>query len=442
MRRTLHSFDTIAILIGITIGSGIFRTPKEIATYHASFDTILLFWVLAGVFVYIGGLIYAELGSRLPHTGGEYVYLNRCFGPYVGFMFGWSQLFIIRTSAAAGLSIVSADYINFFLNIDKNFEFAIALAVLVSLGIINYVGVRQASFYNKFSTIVKVGGLVSMVAIGLFVLDIKDGLLAEESPATAGLGPIGNAAAAMMLIVFSYIGWDRVGYVAGEMVDPKQDIPRSMLWGIVIVMFIYLSANILYHFALGMEGVRNSTVVAADTANLLFGPVGGSIVALLVIISATGSINATMMTSSRVYYAMAKDGLFFSWFRFIHPFYQTPSHAILAHCLWAAVILMIRGRFENIVAGMTFAILIFYSLTTIALFKLRNDCVGEEGCYRMPFYPILPAIYLMGIISLLGIRAYYEWQASLKDLAFILSGLPFALIWCHRYTKSHPPTHN
>lgn len=432
LRRTLGVFDGIAILIGITIGSGIFRTPKEIAGYHHSFESILLFWIVAGLFVYVGGLIYAELGSRLPNTGGEYVYLSTCFGPYVGFMFGWAQLFIIRTSAGAGLAIVTADYIGYFIPLTRFTRDLVALGVLAILGYLNYTGVQRASFYNKFSSIVKVGGLLLLVAIGLVLAGGHESKLWITAPPTANLGPIGNLVAAMMLIVFSYIGWDRVGYVAEEMKQPQRVVPLSMFFGMAIIMLVYLGANVIYHQVLGIEGVRTSTVVASETATHLIGPTGAALVALMVIVSASGSINGTMMTASRAYYAMAKDRLFFKWLDYVHPEYRTPSRAVVAHCVWAAAILLIRGKYENIVAGMTFAVLIFYTLTTLALFKLRKQQHDTTGIYQMPLYPLLPVLYLAGIVVLLALRGYYEWQKSLADLAFIASGIPFAFYWCRR----------
>jgi APA family basic amino acid/polyamine antiporter len=181
-----------------------------------------------------------------------------------------------------------------------------------------------------------------------------------------------------------------------------------------------------------MDGVRGDNTVSSTTATILFGPVGAAIIAISVMFSASGSINGTMMTAPRVYYAMARDKLFFPWFNFVHPRFRTPSRAIIAHCIWAVVILLVRQNFENIVAGMTFAVLIFYIFTTLAFFKFRRENAGEEGAYKMPLYPILPAIYFAGLIFLVCVRGYFEWEKSLIDIAFIASGLPFALYFVRR----------
>ena len=432
LRKVLGLFDGVALLIGITIGAGIYATPQIIATYESSFAPILWLWIGSGVFVFIGGLIYAELGTRLPNTGGEYVYIHRCFGPFAGFMFGWAQLFIIRTSPAAGLAIITANYLEYFIELSRWQHTGVALAVIAALGVLNYVGIQQASLYQKISTVLKVGGLLVLVVLALILVGGQENLLGTEAPPTATLGPVGNTVAALMLVVFSYIGWDRVGYVAGEMKNPRRVLPLSLIIGLGGVVLIYVLTILVYHQTLGMEGMRESTLVASDMAVQLMGPVGAGFIALLVIISATGSINGTMMAAPRVYYAMARDGLFFKWLDYVHPTYRTPSRAILAHCLWGAVILLVRGTFETIVAGMVFAILIFYAFTTVALFILRKREIGGEEVYRMPLYPWLPGLYLAGIVTLLVLRAFFEWEKSLADLAFIATGLPFALIWVRK----------
>ena len=433
--RRLGIFDGIAILIGITIGAGIYSTPQFIATYQTSFVQIIGLWILAGLFVYIGGLIYAELGTRLPHTGGEYVYISRAFGPMAGFIFGWAQLFIIRTSPAAGLAIVVVDYFETFVELSPTSQTTLSIVVILAIGAINYVGIWQASMFQIISTFIKIGGLVALVAIGLLALQGQGSLLGEKLPVESSQSPFGLFAATMMLIVFSYLGWDRVGYSAGEMKNPKRTISVSIFCGIAIVVVVYLLANLLYHHALGMEGVRQSKRVAAETATVLFGPSGALLVAVIVMISAAGSINGTMMTAPRLYYAMANDKLFFGWFNFIHPKFRTPSRAIIAHCCWAIVILLARTNFESIVAGMTFAVLVFYVVTTLAFFKLRFEQVGGLGSFQVPIF--LPCLYLVGLVVLIAMRGYYEWQKSLIDLAFVATGIPFAFFFAKRSGKEH-----
>ncbi len=427
--RTLGAFDGLAILVGITIGAGIYSTPQIIAGYLSSFSEIILLWVGVGLFVFLGGLIYAELGTRLPHTGGEYIYLSRAFGPLAGFMFGWSQLFIIRTSPAAGLAIVTADYLGYFFPLTPLAHRAIAVAVILILGVLNVVGVRKASAFQKFTTTFKVAGLIILVVGGLLLSQGQTNLLGEKAAPSVAIPPVARLIAALMMVFFAHTGWERLGYSAGEMKDPRRTIPLSMLLGIGTIVTLYCLTNLIYHLTLGMEGVRGNTIVASAAAVRLAGPVGASLVALLVIVSTTGSINGTMMTATRVYYAMARDGLFFRWLDYVHPHFRTPSRAVMAHCAWAIVILFVRVKFEVIAAGMVFGILIFLAMSTLALFKFRLLKIGEEGGYRVPLYPVLPGIYLFGLVVFIVFRAIFEWKRSLTDLAFIATGLPFYLLW-------------
>ena len=436
LRKVLGVFDGIAILIGISIGAGIYSTPQIIAGYLGSFDSIILLWLLAGVFVFISGLIYAELGTRMPNTGGEYVYITRCFGPYAGFMFGWTQLFIIRTSAAAGLALIVADYLGYFISLNGVIKTIVALSVIFLFGVLNYIGIQRASVFQKLSAILKAGALLAIIVAGIILSGGHENLLSTKAAPIGELGPIGNVVAAVMLVIFSHTGWERVGYSAGEMKNPRRVIPLSLLIGIGIVVLLYVLTNMTYHRILGMEEMRESTIVASDVLTVLIGPIGAALIAILVIISATGSINGTMMTVTRAYYAMSRDGLFFKWLDHIHPRFRTPTRAIIAHCVWAGVILIIRGSFETIATGLVFAILIFYGLSTLTLFKMRGDHIGGENIFHVPLYPFLPFLFLLLIMGLLILRAVTEWQQSLVDLAFIVTGIPFALYWCRKKMKS------
>ena len=436
LRKVLGVFDGIAILIGISIGAGIYSTPQIIAGYLGSFGPILLLWLVAGVFVFTSGLIYAELGTRMPSTGGEYNYISRCFGPFAGFVFGWAQLFIVRTSAAAGLALIVADYFGYFVVMNKTTRILTALAVIFLFGVLNYIGIQRASIYQKLSTVLKVGALLSIIVVGFLFSGGHENLLSSHAAPEGGLGPVGSIVAAFMLIIFSHTGWERIGYSAGEMKNPKRVIPLSLMIGITLVVLLYALTNLTYHRTLGMAGMRESSIVASDLLTVLIGPVGAALIAILVIISASGSINGTMMTAPRVYYAMSRDGLFFKWLDFVHPRFRTPSRAIVAHCVWAGAILLIRGTFETIASGLVFAILIFYGLSTLALFKMRRENIGDPDIFRVPFYPLLPLISLLLIIALILLRAYFEWQKSLVDLAFIVTGLPFAFYWCRKKRDS------
>jgi amino acid transporter len=435
--RTLGVVDGIAILVGITIGAGIYSTPQIIAGYLSSFQEVITLWIIVGIFVFVGGLIYAELGTRLPEAGGEYVYVSRAFGPFAGFIFGWSQLFIIRTSPAAGLAIVTADYLRSFVRLSDPAHRLVAVGVILLLGALNYIGIRRASLFQRVFTFFKAFGLLILVIGGLVLVQGHASLLGTRAGPTMSLGTAGNLVAALLMVFFAHTGLERLGYSAAEMKNPRKTIPVSLFLGIATVVVLYCLTNLIYHRTLGMEGVRGNTVVASATAVKLAGTAGAVFVAILVIASTTSSINGTMMTATRAYYAMARDRLFFRWLDHIHPRFRTPSRAIVAHCVWAVVILFMRGTFEVIAAGMVFGVLIFWALNTFALFKLRMKDRGGGDIYRVPLYPFLPAVYLAGILTFLIFRAATDWRRSLEDVAFIATGIPFYFFWA-RKRKSGP----
>jgi len=438
LRKQLTTFDGIALLIGITIGSGIYSTPYLIAGYFPGYTQVIMTWLVVSVFVMAGGLIYAELGTRIPTTGGEYSYITRAYGPFAGFMFGWAQLFIIRTSPAAGLAIIATDYISFFVPLQGFSHTAVALSIIAMLGVFNYVGVRWSALFQRVTTVVKVGGLLLFALLFLFLLKGTPGQLSSSSPPLQDVGFLYNLIPALMLIVFTHTGYDRVGYVAGEMKNPRQIIPRSMVYGLSLIIFIYIATITIYFYVMGVDSLRATTTPAADVAGLMLGPAGATVIALLAIISAISSINGTMLSSSRVYYAMARDGIFFKSLGHVHERFRTPTRAILAHCIWGGVILVVRGSFENIAAGMIFAILIFYTMTTLALFKFRKEKTGEdEGpVFKVPLYPVLPIVYLIGVVGLLVFRAIFEWEKSAVDLAFVLTGLPISFFWLRKKKRN------
>ena len=426
LRRVLGWRDAAAVLIGITIGAGIFAVPQEIARNMESFNQIIWLWIGAGAFCVISCMVYAELGTRLPNTGGEYVYINRAYGPFTGFMFGWSQLLIVRTSNVAGLSLVTVAYLEYIVELGPWQETAMAIAIVAAIGLLNYTGIQRASVYQKFSAITKVLGLLLLVLVGLSMLPSQENHLADTATSARGRGFLGNTAESLLLVLFAMIGWERVGYVAGELKNPRRSIPKAIFVGFGIVMVVYLGINLVYHQVLGIELIRASNRVGVELAQVLFGPVGAVLIAVVVMISATGSINGTAMAAPRLYYAMARDGLFFRWLNFVHPRFRTPSRAVVLHCIWGVCLLFLRGSFENIATGMIFVVLIVYGLQTAALMIFRHRNTGDPAAWSMPGYPYLPILFLLGTIALLSVRMYFNWQQSLIDLAFVITGLPVA----------------
>jgi APA family basic amino acid/polyamine antiporter len=427
--KVLGAADGAALVIGTSIGVGIYATPRIIAGYLGTFPLVISLWLAVGLFVLIGCFIYAELGTRLPETGGEYVYLSRALGPFAGFMFGWAQLFIIRTGATAGVALIAADYLGYFVKLSAAGRIVSALLLVAGLGAINWLGVTRASTFQKAATAVKVLGIVALIVAGLVLVGRQDDAAGVTGAREHAAVSPANLAAAVMMIFFSYSGWTRLGYVAGEMKDPRRTIPFSLFIGIGTVIAVNCLMNVLYFRVLGMQGIAASTALASDTAMRIMGPTGARVVAALVVVSAVGTMNGTVMSASRCYYAMAHDGVLFGWLDYVSPRFLTPARAILAHCLWSAVLILVRKEFQVIVASRVFANLIYYGAATLALFRLRRKGVGAQRSYRSPFYPVLPALFLACLAGFIAFRIIFAWYDSLVDLAFILSGLPFWLKW-------------
>ena len=438
LRRVLRWPDATAVLVGITIGAGIFQVPVDVANLMGSFTQIIWLWVGCATFAFVGSLLYAELGTRMPVTGGEYKYMHECYGPFAGFMFGWAQVFMIRASAIAGLPIVTVNYFEHFVELAQWKEIVLALCIVAAIGYLNYTGIKNASIYQKLSAVIKVSALIVLVGAGLIAWPSGESHLGQVAASTQPGNPLANTASALLLVLFTMIGWERVGYVAGEMSRPSRAIPRALIAGSLTVLVLYIGINVVYHQTLGLEAIRGTERVGSDLAMALFGAAGAGLFAVLVMISATGSTNGTMMAAPRLYYAMAREGLFFRWLDHVHPKYRTPSRAIILQCVWGGVILLVRGSFASIVTGMMFVVLIFYGLTAGCLFIMRSRRIGDGNeLFRMPGYPVLPALYILAIVALVLIRGVLDWQQSLIDISFVAVGLPVAAFFLRNQSRTH-----
>ncbi|MBI3694560.1 MAG: amino acid permease [Acidobacteria bacterium] len=431
LRRELGLGDGLALVVGITIGAGIFAVPGRVAQYFSSFTGAAAAWLVAAVFALIGSLIYAELGARLPYTGGEYIYIHRAFGALPAFVYGWSQLLAIRTYPTAALMLVCAEYAENFVKLGERGRLAVAALLVVGLGVINYFGLRSGRTAQAVLTILKVAALLALVASAAVMLRDYRYLAGAQVPPQA-LGPLGNFSSAMLLTIFTFVGWDRVGYLAGEMRDPERNIPRALLGGAAIVAFLYLSVNFFYHAAMPISVLSASRVPGADLARLLWGPAGVAVIALAVMISTVGAQNGNIMASSRVYYAMASDGLFLRSFARVHPRWHSPHVAIAAHCGWAIVLLLASRTVETLVGSYVFSLLILWSAVTLAYFKLRRH--GGRAPFEAPGYPWMPALYLVALAAMTVATCYFRPQSAVANLALMASGLPFYLVWRRRNT--------
>src|SRR5207249_9525059 len=399
--RRLGLFSRTMAVVGGIIGGGIFRTPATVAERLHSPGSVLAAWVIGGMVALIGAFCFGELGQRRPRAGGGYVYLRETFGPLPAFLYGWTLVLVIATGAIAAVAVTFADYTLSLLGLPHRFSMPLAIAAIVFLAGINYVGVRPAAVTQNIFTVLKLAGLAVLIGAGV--------LLAAPSPPLAAPSPPPHLAAlgpALVPILFTYGGWQQTNFIAEEIVDPERNLPRALVYGVAIVVTVYLLTNVAYLRVLGVDGLAASTAPAADTMRLLLGPAGGKIIAAGIALSTFGFLNLVILVTPRVLQAMAADGVFFRRFAVLHPAYQTPTAAIVALAVFA-VALTLTGTFGQLVDYVTFGDWIFFGLCVAGLFVYLAKEHGAESreqsapgsVRRAPFivpgYPVTPALFVL-----------------------------------------------
>ncbi|MBL8233452.1 MAG: amino acid permease [Bryobacterales bacterium] len=415
----------MAIVLGIIVGAGIFALPSRVAQYASTFLEVIPLWAGAGVISMMGALIYAELGTRFPNTGGEYVYLRHAFGTMPAFLYGWAQLLVIRTNPGATLALVFAEYASSFVPMNEPARIALAAMLIWTLGAANYVGLEIGKKVQLITTLAKVAGMLLLAAAGIALgLDWENLSTAHR---TASSDELSNFTGAMLLVAFAYLGWDRLGNVAGEMKNPSRDLPRVLVLSLLIVIVLYLILNLVIHSALGMDALSKTRAPAADVAAMAMGPVGGVLLAVIVMTATASSINATILSSSRVYYAMAKDGLLPEPVSRIHPRFRTPHVAVMAHCGWATVLLVGYRSLEALIGSQVFSMAIWYGVMAIGYLRIRSRS-QERPPFLAPFYPLMPWMFIGALAVLAVATAIAKPFAAIGNILLILSGGPVYLV--------------
>ena len=429
LERRIGLWSAIAIVIGSTIGSGIFRSPAGIADKLPGPLPMLSVWVVGGVFAICGALTLAELASALPKTGGVYVFCREAWGDVTGFLFGWGQLVMIRAASLGAISITFAEYS--FRVMGRNPQAAdevmnvrgTAVAAIAATGLFNIVGVRASSVVVNVTVLAKYGGLLFIVLVALLIgLPQTGGNFTPALPA----GSITTAAFGLALVstLWAFDGWADLAYNAGEVKDPQRNLPRALIGGTILVLIIYLAANVAYLAVLPIEEIRQSKLVAADVAEKVIGSSGALLVSVTVMLSTFGTLNAVLLTSPRVFFAMAEDKLFFPIFAKVHPTRGTPWIAIaLVAALGAAFVLL--GTFESLADAFVTAFLPFYALAVAAIFRLRGR-PGYNPSFRVPLYPFVPLLFVASVLFLLGnaIIQPSSRMSTLAVLGVVAAGVP------------------
>ena len=428
--RRIGLWSAIAIVIGSVIGSGIFRSPAGIADRLPGPLAMMSVWVIGGIFALCGALTMAELASALPKTGGIYQYLKEAWGRRTGFLFGWTELVIIRAAAYGAISTTFAEYLVRVLGWDPaiapydQWVHYIAAAAIALTATFNIVGVRLGAFVMNLTTIAKFGGLVFIVIVA-FTLGLPNGGAANFIPvAPAGSFAMGAFGLALVSALWAYDGWADLSFVGGEVKDPQRTLPRALIGGTLAVMAIYLLANLAYLSVLSIEEMRVSPLVAADVAFRLLGRPGEAFVSIVVILSTFGALNGALLTTPRIFFALADDKLFFKQVAYVHPTFKTPYVAIGMAALLGIFFVMIR-TFEQLADTFVTAVLPFYALGVGAVFMLRRR-PDYAPSFKVPGYPVVPALFVLATIYLL-VNALVDpttrWQTAIV-LGVILLGIP------------------
>ncbi len=426
--RELTLLDSTMINIGSMIGSGIFIVPAAIAFALPSSLMMTLVWVVGGAVSLFGALSVAELGAMMPRAGGQYVYLREAYSPLWGFLYGWAAFFVINTGSIAAVAVTFAAYLGYFFPLGALGLKAIAIASVLLLSAANCFGIKAGALIQNGFTIVKILAL-ALLALLCFVL--SGGSVSNLSPvlphmAFPGLlGPIGVA---LVAVLWSYDGWIEITYVAGEVKDPQRILPRALLLSTAAVIALYVVVNLGYMFVLSPSAIARSPLVASDAAVTILGPAGAAFIAAVVILSTFGTNNGFIFTCPRIYYAMAKEGLFFRWLAHIHPRYHTPVQSLLVQGLLASAFIL-TGTFEQLTTYVVFASFLFYAMSAGAVMILRRRSPGRARPYRTWGYPVTPVIFIL-ISAFLVVAAIVERPAdSAIGAGIIALGIPAYFYW-------------
>jgi len=426
--RTLGLWSGVAILVGITIGSGIFRVPAQIATTLPSPVAALAVWVLGGLVTLTGALAIAELAAMYPRSGGVLPYLHESWGAFPAFLAGWAELTVIRASAVGGISTIFAEYLSYFIEMSPMQVRYVAAVTIVIIAMLNWLGVSYASVLMNVTTILKYGALMGIV---LFAFGGGTGnasnLTVSESTTVIGLSAMFTA---LVPVMWTYDGWSNLAAIGGEVKDPGRNLPRALLIGTAAIVAIYLLINAAYLYLVPISEMPSARLVAATAAERipLLGTAGAAVVSGIVMLSCFGSVNGSIMTGPRVWFAMADRGLFFPVLARVSPRFKTPSVAI-----WAAatvsVIYVLQNDFGALADKFVLGSWPFYALAVAGVYRLRRTRPDAPRPYRTFGYPITPAIFLLASLAMMGNAVMTDTEGTLVTFGVIGAGIPAYFLW-------------
>ncbi|MEE8062036.1 MAG: amino acid permease [Gemmatimonadales bacterium] len=425
-------FDATMINVGTMIGSGVFLVPSSVALYLMAPEPVMLVWVIGGFISLLGALSMAELSAAMPEAGGQVVYLAEAYGPLAGFLYGWTAFTLINPASIAALAVAFVSYLGFFVHLDRVVANAVAIGTIAILTIINSFGLRYGAITQNLLTIIKVALLFVLIGAGLLLPSNAQAVAASATPEG---GLVSRFGLAMIICLWAYDGWMEVTYVGGEVKDPGRNLPRSILWSLMLVIGIYLLVNAALLATLGIGGMAASTAVASDAAVATMGATGAAFVAIGVMVSTLGSNNGIVICSARAPYALAQRGYFMAWAGAIHPRFKTPVLALLAQAVWSAI-LVLTGTFNQLATYVVFASFVFYAASAGAVLVLRRRRPDMERPYRTWGYPVTPILFILFAAWLVGNTISAAPRDALVGLGMIALGVPVFWYWKKRGRES------
>lgn len=450
LRRDLDVWGAMAIVVGTVIGSGIFLVPKAMIAEVGSPEMVVAVWVFGGILTLFGALTYAELAAALPEAGGEYAYLREAYGPFLGFVYGWTQTWVAKSASIATLATAFFYYLaNFLPQLEGTLAVIplpigpgggpleirrgqlLAMAVILALGVLNYFGVKLGGQIQVAITAVKVLLIAAIIAVGVFS---GQGNVSNFSTSVPAAGGMAGFFAALVAALWAYDGWNNVSMVASEVRNPQRNLPMALIGGTLLVIAIYLGANFAYFYVLSSSEVASSDRVAAEMMRRVMGSGGAAAVSLAAMISIFAALNGSILSGSRVPYALARDGYFFRPYAYISPRFKTPGVSLVLLSAWAAL-LVLSGRYEQLYTLVIFPSWILYAMATASVIVLRKKRPDLPRPYRTLGYPVVPILFVCVAAMLIVSTLVQSPRESVLGLAIILAGLPFYFRWKRRQAK-------
>jgi APA family basic amino acid/polyamine antiporter len=449
LARRLTLMNAVMVVIGSVIGSGIFLTPQNVAANVDIPGLMIGVWIVTGLLTLAGALTNAEVASLIPEAGGQYVFFRVTFGQLTAFLYGWTTFIVYQTGSIAAIAVAFAKYFGYFVDLPhlgpeleawqmplignifplKDIGVTmVAILAIVTVTTVNYFGVQFGGMIQNIFTILKVAAIGSIIVLAFSSGkgNIEHFFPLWGTPSSGAL--IASFGVAMIATLWSYDGWNSLTYLAGEVVEPQKNIPRALIMGTLAIIVIYVLTNMAYLYILPIHQIAQSKLVAADVMNAIFYGWGGAIISAMVMISTFGTVNATSMTTARVFYAMAKDKMFFKSMGNVHPKFRTPGKSLMIQGTWAAI-LCLTGTYDQIFTYVIFAGWIFYALGAVAVFILRRKQPDVERPYKVPFYPVIPILFII-VATWFVINTIVEQTAdSMVGLLLLVAGIPFYLYW-------------